>query len=242
MLKNLIIGVAIIIASISKCFGISIVELRERSVPILIERSDKISRLGSGFLMDNNTVLTAKHVAEKLDNFKGQYIIYKNEIYDVKVSYMSKNSDTAILTLKNVKLDLKPIVISSSQRQSVGISYGYPENILSRIDTEMIRLPAQEGGMKNFNGKPTEIPLLYMTGFKIIGYHSKETIGGIRSDKLIRCIMPLKGPGMSGGAMFNSNMELIGVFMAEETKIEAVGYGVPIEFVEQELFEKARRD
>ena len=163
----------------------------------VVRISDGESTIGSGFLCDDNHVITAYHVVE---NISDRYVVFPDGTVSLTTpAGISKQSDIAILTLKN-KASVQPLALADSSKIKIGqpiIAIGTPFDlndtlnygIISQVD-RFIKIDATAGARWIAN--------------------------------LIQFDAPVN-PGNSGGPLLNSDGEVIGMVIARVRADEGDG-------------------
>lgn len=222
--------------------------MRDRAVVIYFKAGDTYQRGGSGYLIDGNSVLTAKHVADaQLIKERGAYIILNGKIVKVASWNRSKNGDMAIGTLEQSVGKFAMATFKHMKETEIYFSYGYPMFGYWRIPDSFykpgserhIKVLFEDGAM---DGKVHK-PLLVYTAFKPVLEMRDQVIGVGGLSKIVYYgIMPHHGPGMSGSPILDVDGQIVGVFIATNTNEQGAGIAVPVQVESPEFFKYAEND
>ena len=163
----------------------------------VVRISDGESTIGSGFLCDDNHVITAYHVVE---NISDRYVVFPDGTVSLTTTAgVSKQSDIAILTLKN-KASVQPLALADSSKIKIGqpiIAIGTPFDLNDTLNYGII---SQAGRFIKIDA----------------------TAGARWVANLIQFDAPVN-PGNSGGPLLNSDGEVIGMVIARVRADEGDG-------------------
>ena len=102
-------------------------ELKKYICKIVCNEEEK----GTGFLVNQNTIITAAHVTENCDNIIAQFLEISNSVVDRKCTRISEECDYDVEILKlDKEVDLYEFIEISTEYIPVGKqwnSYGYPD-------------------------------------------------------------------------------------------------------------------
>jgi len=159
---------------------------------------------GSGFVISEvGHIVTNYHVIDGVDSDKISVTLYDGKTYDAKVVGYDEGNDLAVLRIN--ESGLTPVTFGSSKDLVVGTPV-YP-----------IGDPL---GTLNFSMTAGIVSGLY----RVISTDSSSDINTFQIDAAVNS-------GNSGGAVFNSYGEVIGIVTAKyaDTGVEGLGFAIPID-------------
>lgn len=160
---------------------------------------------GTGFALNNNYIVTNNHVVEGANNIYIQGINGDfNHKYNAEVVATDKHNDLAIIKLKGIKIS------------SIGIPYSVQYSV-SEVGEEVFVL-----GYPLTSTMGDEIKLT-------TGVISSKT--GYQGDVAMYQISAPIQPGNSGGPLFDSKGNVIGIISAKHKGAENVGYAIKTSYL-----------
>lgn len=160
---------------------------------------------GTGFALNNNYIVTNNHVVEGANNIYIQGINGDfNHKYNAEVVVTDKHNDLAIIKLKGIKIS------------SIGIPYSVQYSV-SEVGEEVFVL-----GYPLTSTMGDEIKLT-------TGVISSKT--GYQGDVAMYQISAPIQPGNSGGPLFDSKGNVIGIISAKHKGAENVGYAIKTSYL-----------
>lgn len=183
---------------------------RARSVKVVVQGSH-----GSGFFLDGNTVITAKHLVDSLAVTRKVTLQWPNYTLKGTITYICPDLDIAIISL-DVNLPFKPITILENMKNNQqGSMYGYPANIRVKIPQLQNDAPIKFHIGKATQRFPMYSPYINLGNRFVANKYSKLVLG----------IVPMVGPGMSGAGVISSEGEFIGILSTGDPSGPYSGYG-----------------
>lgn len=191
------------------------------------EKNNKIIGTGSGFVISNNglKIITNWHVIDDADNIRvwlkpekmvdANYLIYKIDSYNAKVTKVNKTKDLAMLEILGFPNKITPLVFSNFKKIKTGqtsFAIGHPNELLWSFTSGMV----------------SSVRPNYSWKYK----GSSHRANVIQTEASIN-------PGNSGGPLFNNSKELIGVntFTSEG---ENLNFAIAVDDVVKFINEKAK--
>ncbi len=163
---------------------------------------------GSGVVFDPNHIITNNHVIEGATAVK--VVLFDGRVYDAEIVGSDPITDVAVLVVETP--DLKPLALGSTETLTVG-------------------MPAiAVGSPLGLDGGPSlSVGVISALGREVRTRPDVVLFGMIQTDAPIT-------NGSSGGALVDSNGELIGITTAigaSDLGIEGIGFATPIEIVKR---------
>lgn len=172
-------------------------EQRARSVKIGVRNV----KFGTGFFLDGNTIITAKHVVDSLRIGHDVDVKMLNMDLVGKLKYLSPDQDIALITL-DVMLPFKPVkLLEKSGGIYFARAYGFPSRVEMLIDHP--RIP-DKVVLMDFRPETAHRPVY--NGLIVFDEYIKSRHGVSRM-----VYMPFIGPGFSGGGIISDEGVFLGV-------------------------------
>jgi serine protease Do len=161
--------------------------------------------LGTGFVIENNEVLTNNHVIEGAQMIEVQ--LDDGRRVAATVVGRDPRTDVALLRLKGEAVVSQPIPLGDSDALEVGdwvVAIGNPYGLSQTVTTGIVSAKGRTG---------RDVPL------DPAGYYSF-----IQTDASIN-------PGNSGGPLLNLRGEVIGINTAVNREAQGIGFAIPVNMV-----------
>lgn len=161
--------------------------------------------LGTGFVIENNEVLTNNHVIEGAQMIEVQ--LDDGRRVPATVVGRDARTDVALLRLKGPNITTQPISLGNSDALEVGdwvVAIGNPYGLSQTVTTGIVSAKDRTG---------RDVPL------DPAGYYSF-----IQTDASIN-------PGNSGGPLLNLRGEVIGINTAVNREAQGIGFAIPVNMV-----------
>ncbi|MDP3277501.1 MAG: trypsin-like peptidase domain-containing protein [Deltaproteobacteria bacterium] len=169
--------------------------------------SERVRRgAGTGFIIENNEILTNNHVVEHAQHIEVQ--LDNGHRYPAQIVGRDPRTDVALLRLTGATgAQTQPITLGDSDVAEVGdwvVAMGTPYGLSQTVTTGIISAKGRTG---------RDVPL------DPAGYYSF-----IQTDASIN-------PGNSGGPLLNLRGEVVGINTAINREAQGIGFAIPINMV-----------
>ena len=185
---------------------VSCVSIRSTVTKDFFGRAMTSTVSGSGFIIsESGYIITNHHVIEGVSNNKISVTLYDGRSYEAKVVGYDEDNDLAVLKINET--GLTPVTLGSSKELVVGAPiYAIGDPL----------------GTLNFSMTAGIVSGLY----RLISTDSSSDINTFQIDAAVNS-------GNSGGPVFNSYGEVVGIVTAKyaDTGVEGLGFAIPIDDV-----------
>jgi S1-C subfamily serine protease len=174
---------------------------------------DMVLNNGSCVAISKTTILTCKHVSEK-DNSKGKF-------YTVEYGKVKETDEKRIDNLKYSKI----VKESDSEKIDYSIIDIKNDKELKPVimgDSDKLRIGQSIFVISSPKGKPNVITKGIIAGFRTV-----------KGQKVIQITAPID-KGSSGGGLFNSKGELVGILQSANAIDNSIGLAIPINIIKKD--------
>jgi serine protease Do len=178
---------------------------------------------GTGYVVNSDgLVVTNKHVIAQvcevgINNVQISALTYDQQVFELKVVAIDPIDDIAILQIQNPPQNLSPVSFSDSNKLQLGESVIAIGNALGELQNTVTT-----GVISGLNRSLNEGPIDECTKRRV------NTDGLIQTDAAIN-------KGNSGGPLFNSNGQLIGMNTFGTSEAQNVGLAIPSSSIQSAL-------
>lgn len=214
----MLISVAVVAQDLSKVYqqvvnGVVVIETRQNEIVAQNGRKTQVavSGLGTGFLVDNNHIITAAHVVQTAESVSVRF--YNNETIPADVISNYKKADVALLKLKWPPKEATVLKLGDSDKMKVG----------ERVFVV---------------GSPLGLTYSFSSGYISGRDKSRRMSNSLIKAEYFQTDAAIN-QGNSGGPMFNVKGEVIGVvshILTQSGGFEGIGFAATSNVAEELLF------